>query len=89
VIAAEAADLSAGTVDLRAQSTDPPARSRVRQATVRNCPFDALAKDYRPVVCSMNSALIDGLIAGLGIDDITTARAAAGGPLLHRAHPTD
>jgi predicted ArsR family transcriptional regulator len=43
-----------------------------RQATLRNCPFDALARDYRPVVCAMNRALIDGLISGLGIDDITT-----------------
>ncbi len=43
-----------------------------RHATLRNCPFDALARDYRPVVCTMNRALIDGLISGLGVDDITT-----------------
>jgi len=43
-----------------------------RQATLRNCPFDALSRDYRPVVCTMNRAMIDGLISGLGIDDITT-----------------
>ena len=51
----------------------------MRQATLRNCPFDALAKDYRPVVCSVNRALIDRLIAGLGIDDITTAEQQRGG----------
>ena len=43
-----------------------------RQATLRNCPFDALSRDYRPVVCPMNRAMIDGLISGLGIDGITT-----------------
>ena len=39
--------------------------------SLRNCPFDALSKDYRPVVCAMNRALIDGLLSGLGLDDIT------------------
>ena len=43
-----------------------------RQATLRNCPFDALSRDYRPVVCPMNRAMIDGLISGLGIYGITT-----------------
>jgi predicted ArsR family transcriptional regulator len=43
-----------------------------RQVTLRNCPFDALAKDHRPVVCGMNRALIDGLLSGLGAGDLTT-----------------
>jgi predicted ArsR family transcriptional regulator len=43
------------------------------QVTLRNCPFDALARDYRDVVCTMNRALIDGLVTGLNADDLTTA----------------
>lgn len=43
------------------------------QITLRNCPFDALAEDYRNVVCTMNRALIDGIVTGLDVDDLTTA----------------
>ena len=43
------------------------------QITLRNCPFDALAHDYRDVVCTMNRALIDGLVTGLNAHDLTTA----------------
>ena len=43
------------------------------QVTLRNCPFDALAHDYRDVVCTMNRALIDGLVTGLNAHDLTTA----------------
>lgn len=42
------------------------------QITLRNCPFDALAQDYRNVVCTMNRALIDGLVTGLDARDLTT-----------------
>jgi predicted ArsR family transcriptional regulator len=42
------------------------------QITLRNCPFDALARDYRDVVCKMNRALIDGLVTGLEVQDLTT-----------------
>ena len=42
------------------------------QITLRNCPFDALAKDHRDVVCKMNHALIGGLVAGLNANDMTT-----------------
>ena len=33
---------------------------------LRNCPFHHLAEEHREVVCGMNLALIDGLVAGLG-----------------------
>ena len=33
---------------------------------LRNCPFDALANECRPLVCGMNLALVRGLLAGLG-----------------------
>jgi predicted ArsR family transcriptional regulator len=31
-----------------------------------NCPFDALVDDHRELVCGMNLALAEGLLAGLG-----------------------
>jgi predicted ArsR family transcriptional regulator len=31
-----------------------------------NCPFDALAREHTDVVCGLNVALVDGVLAGLG-----------------------
>ena len=33
---------------------------------LRNCPFDALAREHRELVCGMNRALLEGLVAGVG-----------------------
>jgi predicted ArsR family transcriptional regulator len=33
---------------------------------LRNCPFRQLSADHRDLICGMNLALIDGLVAGLG-----------------------
>jgi predicted ArsR family transcriptional regulator len=33
---------------------------------LRNCPYDALVDEHRPLVCGMNLALIDGVIHGAG-----------------------
>jgi predicted ArsR family transcriptional regulator len=33
---------------------------------LRNCPFDALAREFRPLVCGMNRSLMEGLVSGLG-----------------------
>ena len=33
---------------------------------LRNCPFHQLAEQHRDVVCGMNLALVEGLVAGLG-----------------------
>ena len=33
---------------------------------LRNCPYDALVDDHRPLVCGMNLALIDGVVHGAG-----------------------
>jgi predicted ArsR family transcriptional regulator len=35
---------------------------------LRNCPFHQLAERHRDVVCNMNLALIQGVVAGLGAD---------------------
>jgi predicted ArsR family transcriptional regulator len=37
---------------------------------LRNCPFDAIAKDHTALVCGMNLALAEGLVAGLGAEGI-------------------
>ena len=34
---------------------------------LRNCPFDSLRAESRDIICAMNLALIEGLIAGLGV----------------------
>ncbi|MEV4757594.1 transcriptional regulator [Micromonospora sp. NPDC049559] len=36
---------------------------------LRNCPFDRLAEQFPPLVCGMNLALIEGVLAGAGRDD--------------------
>jgi predicted ArsR family transcriptional regulator len=33
---------------------------------LRNCPYDALVDDHRPLVCGMNLALVEGVIDGAG-----------------------
>jgi predicted ArsR family transcriptional regulator len=37
---------------------------------LRNCPFHRLAERHREVVCGMNLMLIEGLVEGLGADDV-------------------
>lgn len=42
---------------------------RADDGTIRlhNCPFDALARDFRPLMCGANQALLTGVVAGLGL----------------------
>lgn len=40
---------------------------------LRNCPFDALAQDFRPLMCGMNEALLAGVVQGLGVQGVTAA----------------
>jgi predicted ArsR family transcriptional regulator len=35
---------------------------------LRNCPFHQLTEQHRELVCGMNLALVEGLVAGLGAD---------------------
>jgi predicted ArsR family transcriptional regulator len=37
---------------------------------LRNCPFDAIAKDHTALVCGLNLALAEGLLAGLGAEGV-------------------
>jgi predicted ArsR family transcriptional regulator len=38
-----------------------------------NCPFDALAQNHRQVVCSLNLALVEGVIEGAGAACVTAS----------------
>ena len=39
---------------------------------LRNCPFHSLSQEYRLPICEMNLAFQDGVLAGLGRDDLKT-----------------
>ena len=45
-----------------------PCRGTDGVIRLRNCPFHQLAEQHREVVCGMNLALVEGLVAGLGAD---------------------
>jgi predicted ArsR family transcriptional regulator len=45
-----------------------PSRGGEGIIRLRNCPFHQLAERHRDVVCGMNLALVQGLVAGLGAD---------------------
>jgi predicted ArsR family transcriptional regulator len=38
---------------------------------LRNCPFDALAREHRELVCGMNLAILEGLLTGLRTEAFT------------------
>jgi predicted ArsR family transcriptional regulator len=35
---------------------------------LRNCPFDALAREHTALVCGVNRDYVDGVLDGLGCD---------------------
>ena len=37
---------------------------------LRNCPFDAIAKEHTALICGMNLALAEGLLTGLGAEGV-------------------
>ena len=45
-----------------------PSRGGDGVIRLRNCPFHQLAERHRKVVCGMNLALVEGMVAGLGAD---------------------
>jgi predicted ArsR family transcriptional regulator len=40
---------------------------------LRNCPFHRLAEQHRDVVCGMNRSYLQGVLDGLGRDDVTAS----------------
>jgi len=47
-----------------------PRETEDGQIRLGNCPFHALVEDHRPLVCGMNLALAEGVVAGLGDDRV-------------------
>ena len=41
---------------------------------LRNCPFDSLAQGHRELVCGMNLNLVEGVVDGIGADDLEACR---------------
>jgi predicted ArsR family transcriptional regulator len=37
------------------------------QVRLRNCPFHQVAKDFPPIACGMNLALLEGMLQGVGL----------------------
>jgi predicted ArsR family transcriptional regulator len=53
---------------LREHGYEPCDEGTASEVTrLRNCPFDALTRDYRPLMCGMNQALLAGVVRGLGL----------------------
>jgi hypothetical protein len=52
-----------------------------------NCPFDRLAKEHTELVCSMNLALVGGLLDGLGCDSLEAVLDPQPGLCCVKAHP--
>ncbi|MFP5219941.1 MAG: helix-turn-helix transcriptional regulator [Actinomycetes bacterium] len=44
------------------------------EMSVRNCPFDRFREEHTEQVCSLNLALSDGYLDGLGVDDVLKTR---------------
>jgi predicted ArsR family transcriptional regulator len=60
--------LEVACVVLRGQGFEPIAADG--EVRLRNCPFDSVAKEHIALVCGMNLALAQGLVAGLGADQV-------------------
>ena len=43
------------------------------EVVLRNCPFDSLQAESRDVICAMNLALIEGLLAGLEVEGVSAS----------------
>jgi len=50
-----------------------PERERGGRVVLKNCPFEALARASREVVCGMNLALVQGMVEGLGLEEAEVA----------------
>lgn len=57
--------VAAAVAALTAHGYEPePLKEGIR---LRNCPFHALVSEHRDLVCGMNLALVEGVVAGLGL----------------------
>jgi predicted ArsR family transcriptional regulator len=57
---------------------------------LRNCPFEALADEARPLVCGMNLALLEGVLQGVGARGVAAVLDPAPGSccvVVRASHP--
>ena len=69
---ATAAGSKADVLELLAEQGYEPVRDGA-VVRLRNCPFHQLARAFQPLVCGMNLALLEGVLAGAG-DETSVAR---------------
>ena len=60
--------VEAGLEVLRLQGFDPHLRSA--EVALRSCPFQAVARAHRSVVCPLNRALMEGFVEGLELERV-------------------
>ncbi|HLZ30666.1 MAG TPA: transcriptional regulator [Chloroflexota bacterium] len=53
---------------------EPYADADAACVRLRNCPFNAVAREFPVVACGMNLALLDGMVSGGGLEDTHVAR---------------
>jgi predicted ArsR family transcriptional regulator len=66
VVAGRAVGSGADPVELLTQRGYAPSTSPDGTITLRNCPFALAARDFPPLICGMNLALLEGLAEGAG-----------------------
>jgi len=49
------------------------------EVVLRNCPFDSVRTESRELICGMNLALIEGLLDGIGVEDVRARLAPRAG----------
>jgi predicted ArsR family transcriptional regulator len=64
-----------------------PARDQHGGLALRNCPFRALAHRAPELICSVNTAFVDGLLRGLGNDNVRAELAPQPGLCCVRVRP--
>jgi predicted ArsR family transcriptional regulator len=65
------ARLRAGLIEALRDGGYAPRETAEGEIRLANCPFDALVEDHRQLVCGMNLAMADGMLAGLGDERIS------------------
>ncbi|MBB5872698.1 putative ArsR family transcriptional regulator [Allocatelliglobosispora scoriae] len=66
VVAGRAAGPGADRVEFLTQRGYAPSTAPDGTITLRNCPFAAAAREFPPLICGMNLALLEGITEGAG-----------------------
>ena len=81
------ADLGAVSAVLAGAGFEP--RRRDDALELANCPFDALAREHTALVCGLNAAFVDGVIAGVGSSGLRACLEPEDGLCCVRVRPVD